>query len=192
MWPFYWLFRNFPEFLETFQTVLKQSRPSETLPDCRKLFRLSQNLPDCLKTFQIIGAIWRYAQKLSGGPKTFWWAMLTRWPGFDVSDWSRYSCQSNCFFQVFSHLADRNFIIRKVTQALVTVTSFSICIQTIWWWLNGLLFFMWFKEPSPQYFARNFAWTGILAAVSFSRVLEWCKKKPISWTMMIETNLVKD
>ena len=69
MWPFYWLFRNFPEFLETFQTVLKQSRPSETLPDCRKLFRLSQNLPDCLKTFQIIGAIWRYAQKLSGSQK---------------------------------------------------------------------------------------------------------------------------
>ena len=41
---------------------------------------------------------------------------------------------------MFSHLADRNFIIRKVTQALVTVKSFSICILTILWWWNGLFF----------------------------------------------------
>ena len=103
--------------------------------------------------------------------------MQTRWRGFYVSDWSHCSRQSNCFFQVFSHLADRNFIIRKVTQALVTVTSFSICnlkVFSLWFSFKSLLLSILLETlPGP---GSSLRW-------AFSWVSRICKIKSMSSTM---------
>ena len=69
---------NFPDYSETFQTVLKLSRLSGKFPDClesfqtiRKLSRLSINFPDYPETFQTVLKISRLSGNFPDCPKTF-------------------------------------------------------------------------------------------------------------------------
>ena len=65
-------------YLETFQTVRKLSRPSGNFPDCSetfltdwKLSRLSENFPDCPEIFQTVQKLSRLSGNFSNCLETF-------------------------------------------------------------------------------------------------------------------------
>ena len=77
-WKVSILFRNFPDWPESFQTVLKFSRLSGNFPDYPETFqniwkrsKLSRNFPDYLETFQTIRKLLRVPGNFPGCLETF-------------------------------------------------------------------------------------------------------------------------
>ena len=71
------------------------------------------------------------------------------------------------FFKVFEHLSERNFILRKLLQSIITVYKIfcNFDFYTIRFWFIKIRFHI-LPFLCSQYFARNIAWTGMLAGVS--------------------------
>ena len=65
------LFGNFPDGLESFQTVRKLSTLSENFQNCQKNSRLSENFPDQLETFQTVWKLSRVSGKFPNSLETF-------------------------------------------------------------------------------------------------------------------------
>ena len=83
--------------------------------------------------------------------------------------WQGFQYCLTSIFKVFTHLSERNFILRKILQSVVTVNK-----SQLWTYpttqntqLVATYCVIFRHIALPQYFARNFAWTGVLATVSF-------------------------
>ena len=81
------------------------------------------------------------------------------------------------FFKVFEHLSERNFILRKLLQSIITVYKIfcNFDFYTIRFWSYIKIRFHILPFFCSQYFARNIAWTGMLAGVS-DLVVRFSKK----------------